>query len=145
MSSAKIKELLQRINFIESDIDIQKQILVSIPSNNKKDMEAVIKKIAGQKEQIRRLRLDIKNTDEAEYKRIIEIEQAAETFRKISQGKKFVFVNTLNESGTCSITLNDGTRMDCLVTAKEENGNWTVLTLDGETKQYPSGLVKQEI
>jgi len=32
--------------------------------------------------------------------------------------------------------------MDCLVTAKEENGNWTVLTLDGETREYPGGLIK---
>ena len=145
MSSAKIKELLQRINFIEADMDIQKQILVSIPTSNKKDMEAVIKKIADLKAKIDGLRLDIKNTDEAEYDRIMAIEQAADTFRQISRDKKFVLVNTLNESGTCFITLNDGTRFDCLVTAKEENGNWTVLTLDGETKQYPSGLVKQEI
>jgi len=142
MSSAKIKELLQRINFIEADMDIQKQILVSIPSNNKKDIETIIKKIADQKAKIDELRLDIKNTDEAEYNRIIAIEQAAETFRRISREKTFVLVNTLNESGTCFITLNDGTRMDCLVTAKEENGNWTVLTLDGETREYPGGLIK---
>ena len=142
MSSAKIKELLQRINFIEADMDIQKQILVSIPSNNKKDIETTIKKIADQKAKIDDLRLDIKNTDEAEYNRIIAIEQAAETFRRISREKTFVLVNTLNESGACFITLNDGTRMDCLVAAKEENGNWTVLTLDGETREYPGGLIK---
>jgi hypothetical protein len=40
--------------------------------------------------------------------------------------------------------LNDGTRLDCLVKAEEENGNWTVLTIEGETKEYPGGLVKQE-
>lgn len=142
MRSAKIKGLLQRINFIEADMDIQKQILSAIPSNNQKDMEVVIRKIAGQKEQIHSLRLEIKNTDEAEYNRIMTIEQGAETFRRISQDKKFVLVNTLNESGTCFITLNDGTRMDCLVTAKEENGNWTVLTLEGETREYPGGLIK---
>ena len=142
MSSAKIKELLQRINFIEADMDIQKQILVSIPSVNKKDIEATIKKIADQKAKIDELRLDIKNTDEAEYNRIIAIEQAAETFRRISRNKTFVLVNTLNESGACFITLNDGTRMDCLVAAKEENGTWTVLTLDGETREYPGGLIK---
>ncbi|MFA5903438.1 MAG: hypothetical protein WC836_05845 [Desulfobacula sp.] len=145
MSSANIKGLLQRINFIEADMDIQKQILVSIPSDNKKDIEAVIRIIADRKADIDILRLEIKNTDEAEYNRIIAIEEAAETFRRISRDKTFVFVNTLNESGVCFITLNDGTRLDCLVTAKEENGSWTVLTLDGETKQYPSGLVKQMI
>jgi len=142
MSSAKIKGLLQRINFIEADMDIQKQILVSIPSANKKDIEATIQKIADRKANIDALRLEIKNTDEEEYNRIITIEKAAETFRRISLDKKFVLVNTLNESGSCFITLNDGTRMDCLVTAKEENGNWTVLTLDGETREYPGGLIK---
>ncbi len=142
MTSTKIKELLQRINFIEADMDIQKQILVSIPSDHKKDMEAVIKKIADQKEQILNLRFEIKKTDEAEYNKIIAIEEAAGTFRRISQNKKFVQVNTLNESGTCFITLCDGTRMDCLVTAKEENGNWTVLTLDGETREFPGGLIQ---
>jgi len=145
MKDARIKGLLQRINFIEADMDIQKQILVAIPSHQQNDMEAVAKKIAALKQQIHDLRIEIKNTDETEYNRIISIEQAADTFRRISRDKKFVLVNTLNESGTCFITLNDGTRLDCLVTAKEENGNWTVLTLDGETKQYPSGLVKQEV
>jgi hypothetical protein len=28
------------------------------------------------------------------------------------------------------------------VAAREENGNWTVLTLDGETREYPGGFVK---
>ena len=142
MNSAKIKGLLQRINFIEADMDIQKQILVSIPSANKKDIEAVIQKIADRKADIDILRLEIKKTDEAEYNRIIAIEEAAETFRRISRDKTFVVVNTLNESGVCFITLNDGTRLDCLVTAKEENGNWTVLTLDGETREFPGGLIR---
>jgi hypothetical protein len=138
----KIKELLQRINFIEADMDIQKQILAAIPLQDQKDMEAVIRKIAALKQQIHGLRLDIKNTDEAEYNRIIAIEEAAETFRRISRDKQFVFVNTLNETGVCFITMIDGTRLDCLVAAKEENGNWTVLTLDGETKEYPGGLIR---
>lgn len=146
MQSAKIKdrikELLQRINFIEADMDIQKQILAAIPLKNQKDMEAVIRKIAALKQQIHGLRLDIKNTDEAEYNRIIAIEEAAETFRRISRDKRFVFVNTLNETGACFITMIDGTRLDCLVAAKEENGNWTVLTLDGETREYPGGWIR---
>ncbi len=144
MKSARVKELLQRINFIEIDMDIQKQILVSIPSANPKDMEAVIREIAGRKNQIHALRLEIKKTDEAEYNRIITIEGAAETFRQIAKDKTFVCVNTLNDSGACFITLTDDTRLDCLVTAKEENGNWTVLTLDGKTREYASGRVKEE-
>ncbi|MCP3872740.1 MAG: hypothetical protein GY699_06235 [Desulfobacteraceae bacterium] len=140
--SEKVKGLLQKINLIETDMDLHKQILVSIPSDNKAEIETVIKKIADQKKQIGDLRLEIKNTDEDEYNKIIAIEKAAQTFRQISKDKKFILVNTLNETGECYITFNDGTRIDCLVAAKEENGNWTVLTLEGETKEYPGGLVK---
>ncbi|MBU1342893.1 MAG: hypothetical protein KKE44_11660 [Proteobacteria bacterium] len=140
--SAKVKGLLQKINFIEADMDLHKQILVSIPSDKKTQMETIVKKIADQKKQIAELRLEIKKTDKDEYDKIIAIEKAAETFRQISRDKKYVLVNTLNETGVCYITFNDGTRLDCLVAAKEDNGNWTVLTVEGETKEYPGGFVK---
>jgi len=140
--SEKIKGLLQKINFIETDMEVHKQILVSIPSENKSEIKTIISKIAGQKHQINELRQQIKKIDEDEYNKIIAIEKAAQVFRQIAKNKKFVQVNTLNESGVCFITFNDGTRLDCLVTAKEENGNWTVLTFEGETKEYPSGIIK---
>jgi TolA-binding protein len=140
--SAKIKGLLQKINFIETDMELHKQILASIPSDNKKQITTTITKIADLKQQINELRQQIKQIDEDEYNRIIAIEKAAQTFRQLAKDKKFVQVNTLNESGVCFITFNDGTRLDCLVTAKEENGNWTVLTLEGETKEYPGGLIQ---
>lgn len=140
--SEKIKGLLQKINFIETDMEVHKQILVSIPSENKSEIKTIVSKIAGQKHQINELRQQIKKIDEDEYNKIIAIEKAAQIFRQIAKNKKFVQVNTLNESGVCFITFNDGTRLDCLVTAKEENGNWTVLTFEGETKEYPSGIIK---
>ncbi len=140
--SNQVKGLLQKINFIETDMDLHKQILVSIPSDNKAEIEKVIGTIADQKKEIENLRQEIKLIDENEYNRIIAIEQAAKNFKEISINKKYIQVNTLNETGECYITLNDGTRLDCLVAAKEENGNWTILTLDGETKEYPSGIVK---
>jgi len=140
--SAKVKELLQKINFIETDMELHKQILFSIPSDNKAEMEKVVDTIAGLKKQISDLREQIKETDEDEYNKIIAIEQAAVLFREISRDKKFAQVNTLNEDRECFITFNDGTRQDCLVAAKEENGNWTVLTIDGKTKEYPGSLIK---
>ena len=140
--SDRVKTLLQQINFIESDMEVQKQILVSIPSDNKGEMEKVINKLADQKRQINELRLRIKDADEDEYNKLIAIERAAEQFRKIAKTKKFAQVNTLNETGECYITLTDGTRIDCLVAAKEENGNWTIMTPDGETKEYPAGIIK---
>lgn len=141
MSISNVKSILQKINFIETDMDLHKQILVSIPSKETNEMEKVIKKIAGFKQQIEDLRMEIKKTDQDEYAKIIAIEQAAQKFSQISKDKKFIQVNTLNETGQCFITFNDGTRLDCLVAAKEENGNWTVLTLDGETKEYPGGFI----
>jgi len=140
--STKTKEILQKINFIEADMELHKQILFSIPSDNKKEMEEVIDKIADLKNQINNLRQEIKKTDKDEYDKIIAIERAAEIFRQISKDKKYTHVNTLNETGECFITFNDGTRLDCLVAAKEENGNWTVLTLEGETKEFPGGFIK---
>lgn len=142
MSSKEVKGLLQKINFIETDMDLHKQILASIPSKDRDQMEEVIKKIAEMKKQISDLRMEIKQVDEAEYNKIIAIEQATRAFQQIAADKKFVQVNTLNETGECFITLNDNSRIECLVAAKEENGNWTVLTLDGETKEYPGGFVK---
>ncbi len=140
--SSRTKEILQKINFIEADMELHKQILFSIPSDDKTQMEEIIEKISDLKKQINDLRQEIKKTDKDEYDKIIAIERAAETFRQISKDKKYVHVNTLNETGECFITFNDGTRLDCLVAAKEENGNWTVLTLEGETKEYPGGFVK---
>ncbi len=137
-----VKGLLQKINFIETDMEVHKQILFSIPSDDKAEIKKVLTTIADQKKQIKELREQIKNIDENEYNKIIAIEQAAEKFQQISREKKFVQVNTLNEQGLCFITLNDGTRLDCLVTAEEENGNWTILTIDGETREYPAGMLR---
>ncbi len=142
--SAKVKALLQKINFVETDMEMQKQILFSIPTDNKSEIEKLITKIADLKKQIADLRQEIKNTDKNEYDKIIAIENGTKKFQELSKDKKFVHVNTLNESGECFITLNDGTRMDCLVAAKEENGNFTILTIEGEAKEFPKGIVKQE-
>jgi hypothetical protein len=140
--SIDVKGVLQKINFVEADMELHKQILFSIPSENKVEMEKVVGKIADLKQQINDLREQIKEMDEAEYNKIIAIEQAADQFRQIAKDKKFVQVNTLNEDRQCFITFNDGTRLDCLVAAKEENGNWTVLTLGGETREYPGSLIQ---
>ncbi|MFH2057546.1 MAG: hypothetical protein ABIJ59_01440 [Pseudomonadota bacterium] len=140
--SLTAKGLLQKINFIEIDMDLHKQILVSIPSKDTDQIETVVQKIADQKKQIDELRMEIKKTDADEYNKIIAIEKATQAFQQIAVNKKFVLVSTLNETGECFITLNDDTRIDCLVAAQDDNGNWTIMTPDGETKEYPGGLIK---
>ncbi len=139
----RVKGLLQQINFIETDMEIQKQILFSIPEGNREEMEKVVGTIAAHKEQIKKLRARIKQVDPEEYNRITMLEQATERFRQLSENKKWVEVVTLNETGHCSVMLNDGSCIECLVKARDDKGNWTVLTLEGETKQYPGGLVRQ--
>ena len=137
-----VKGLLQKINFVEADMELHKQILFSIPAENKSEIEKVVNTIAAQKKQICDLRDQIKELDVDEYNKIIAIEQAAERFRQISKDKKFAQVKTLNEDSQCFITFSDGTRLDCLVAAKEENGNWTVLTIEGETKEILGSLIQ---
>ncbi len=142
--SAAVKQLLQKINCIEADINLHKQILFSLSPDDSSQMEEILQKIASYKNQIHELRQQIKNTDKDEYNRIIVLEKAVNDFLKIAEDKRYVRVTTLNETGICFVELNDGTRLDCLVTAEDDEGNWTVLTLDGETRQYPSGLVKHQ-
>lgn len=140
--SSKVKGILQKINFIQTDMDLHRDILFSIPSDQKEEMEKVMVAMAEMKAQIEDLRQKIKEIDEDEYNRIIAIEAATQKFRTLSEGRKFAQVNTLNETGECFITLTEGTRIDCLVAAQEDNGNWIVLTLDGETREYPGGVVQ---
>lgn len=143
MMKERVKGLLQKINFIETDMELQKQILFSIPADQKVEMEKTMDVIASQKQQILDLRAMIKEIDPEEYNRIIALEEGTQKFKQLSKDKKFDTVNTLNEQGQCFITLNDGTRVDCLVAAKDDTGNWTVLTLGGEALEYPGGLIQE--
>lgn len=76
-------------------------------------------------------------------KDFIAIEKGTEQFKTMAQNKRFDRVDTPDESGTCKLTLIDGTEMDCLVAAREETGDWMVLTLEGEIKQFSHLLVKR--
>lgn len=138
----RVRALLSKINYIETDMELQKQILRSIPSSQKEEMEAVVVKIAAMKQQVLDLRLEIQNTDQEEYNRIVAMEQAADQFRALAREKKFVQVRSTDDQGLCSVTLNDDTRVECLVAAQDEGGDWTLLTPEGEIKTYPGGLVK---
>lgn len=142
MSDTKVKALLQKIQYIETDMEMQKQIVFSIPSDQKDDIKRYLEQIAGLKQQIHDLRQEIKQIDPAAYDRLIAIENGTRQFQEISKQKKFVHVNSMNTDGQCSIMLNDGTTIECLVAAREADGNWTILTLTGDVKHYPAGLIK---
>lgn len=138
----RVETLLKKISFIETDMELHKQILVTIPSDQKEDLEQVMQTIADRKQEIQDLRREIKQLDPAAYDRIIAIEKGTENFKAMAQNKQFDRVDTPDESGTCKVTLIDGTDVDCLVAARDENGDWMVLTLEGEIKQLPHVLVK---
>lgn len=138
----RVETLLKKISLIETDMELHKQILVTIPSDKKDDMEQVVQTIAGKKQEIQDLRREIKQLDPAAYDRIIAIEKGTQTFKAMAQDKQFDRVDTPDDSGTCRLTLIDGTEMDCLVAAREENGDWMVLTLEGEIKHLSHVLVK---
>ena len=138
----RVENLLKKISFIETDMALHKQILVTIPSDRKNDLEQVIQTIADLKQEIQGLRREIRQLDPVAYDRILAIEKGTETFKAMAQNKQFDRVDTPDETGICRISLIDGTDVDCLVAAREENGDWMILTLEGQIKQFPRVLVK---
>ncbi len=131
-----VQNILKKITFIETDLELQKQILFSIPTEQTDDMETQVKKIAGLKDEINGLREQIKTIAPDEYAKIIAFEKAADQFKEISKNKKFTAVTTLSQEDECTLTLTDDTTIACIVKAQDENGHWTVFTLDGDVLQY---------
>ena len=133
-----VQHLLKKINYIEAEVEIQKQILFSIPADNTNDIEEVITKIANAKGQIDNLRKEIETISPQEYQKILKIEEASEAFKKIAAEKKFTTVESMSTGEKCSILLKDGKEIPCLIKATDEAGNWTVITLDGEIRHFNS-------
>ena len=134
--SQQITEILKKITYIEADLEIQKQILFSIPSANRVEMEQVIELIAEKKEMINDLRDQIKSSDPVEFERILKFENAAAEFKKIGAKKQFSEIVTLNGSEPCTLSLRNGKIVDCIVKAQEkQTGDWIVMTIDGEILQ----------
>ncbi len=140
---AHVENILQKISLIEMDMELHKQILFSIPSDQKDEMEKVMQTIARQKQQVQDLRQTIKQVDQSAYDQMLAIEKGTQDFKAMAAGKQFSRVDTPDDTGRCSITLNDGTCLDCLVAAREENGSWMILTRDGNIRQFPRGLVNK--
>ncbi len=134
--SKNTQNILKKINYIEADMEIQKQILFSIPSDNKDEMEKSLNIIAKKKEQIHELREKIKKINPEEFDRITRFEEAAMQFKQLAAEKNFKEIVALSESQECSITLKDGSKISCLVKARDESGEWTVLTFDGDIRHY---------
>ncbi|MBF0203927.1 MAG: hypothetical protein HQK67_06335 [Desulfamplus sp.] len=130
--SQKVQDILKKITYIEADLEIQKQILFSIPSTNKDEMEQIVRVIAEKKEMVNGLRNRIKEIDPVEFDKIVRFENASAQFRKIAAEKKFSQIFSVNDSNPCNLVLKNGKIIDCLVKAQDQTGEWTILTFDGE-------------
>ncbi|MCP3921220.1 MAG: hypothetical protein GY714_01410 [Desulfobacterales bacterium] len=138
----KVQGLMQKINYTEQDMELQKQILVTIPSKEKDNIKEVIQNIADLKEKINALKLEIKEIDPDEFNGMMAMEKASDRFKEIAKDKKFEFVKTFGNDGDLAIEMADDKIQNCLVVAKEENGNWVVLTMEGEVLELPNESIK---
>jgi len=137
MSPESTAELLRRISFIEADIEIHRQILVAIPSGQVAEMEKTITTIAEKKAAIAALREEIRCTDPDTHEKIVALEQVSAELRRRAATGVFVEVISGHQGGDDALlTLADGSSYPCLVKARDAQGNWTVITPDGQLKQF---------
>lgn len=141
MTSVTTQDLLRKINYIEADIEIQKQILFSIPSDQKEEMEKTIEIIAEKKNEIASLRQQIQEIDPEEHHRIVVFENAIAEFKKLAAENSFQHIASRSVNEECALLLNSATSIECLIKACDEEGNWTVITPEGEVQHY----IKSEV
>jgi hypothetical protein len=144
MTKTNIQDLLKKINYIEADIEIQKQILFSIPSDQEPEMEKTITGIAAKKEEIETLRQQIKQLDPLEYERILIFENAVSEFKKLAAEKKFQSIVSRNINEECVLALKNGDEVECLLKGCDPDGNWTIITFDGKIEQFPEADVAEK-
>ncbi len=131
-----VQDILKKISYIETDIEIQKQILFSIPSKEKPEMEKVLKIIAGLKNQVETLRLKIKEIDPDAHSNILMFENAVAEFKRLAKDKEYKSITTWQPDTPCSLTLQSGETIECLIKAADGYGNFTVITFDGNTREF---------
>jgi biotin-(acetyl-CoA carboxylase) ligase len=140
----KVQDILKRINFIEADIEIQKQILFSIPANDKPEMERIATKIAAQKQEISTLRREIEEIAPDEHQKIVLFENAVNTFRQIAEKRKMKYVQVKQIGEDCTLTLTEGIQTSCLVKACDEDGRWIIITMEGEMREFSPAEVGEK-
>ena len=144
MTHHKTEALLKKINYIEADVEIQKQILFSIPSAQKSDIEKTISLIAARKREIEILRQELKELDPTEYDRILKFEDAVAEFKKIAVNTPFQSIINRNVFEKCALALQDGNEVECLIKACDTDGNWTLITMSGEVRQFTAVEVAEK-
>jgi hypothetical protein len=141
MSTHKTEELLKKINYIEADLEIQRQILVSIPSAEKEQIETCIKGIARRQAEIKELRTEIQRIDPDQYQQIIRFEKAVEEFKALAQTRQFNKISGRSTGEQCQLSLKNGQQIECLVAACDENGDWAVIDELGQLREISQAEV----
>lgn len=136
MGKPQVQDLLKRINYLEAEIEMQKQILFSRPSQNKKEIEEALTIVANKKSEIEGLREQIRQLDAQEYDQILLFERAVEEFRKIAGKREFQSIVGRNVGEECVLELRSGESIECLIKACDKHSNWTVITMTGEIRDY---------
>lgn len=134
--SEKVEQVLQKIHFIERDIELHKNILMSIPQEQGGEMERVISEIARMKERVAELKRSIAEIDPTVYSQVVELEKGVKKFQELASSRHFLQVYTLDQLGECVINLVDGAQVECLVKAVDGHGCWVGLTHAGEVVEY---------
>ena len=134
--SEKVEQVLQKIHFIERDIELHKNILVAIPQDQQGEIEKTIREIVRMNERVAELKRSIAELDPVVHAHILKLEEGTRKFQELGMTKNFQQFVTLNQSNECRLDLVDGTRVECLVKALDDRGGWTGLTHDGEVVEY---------
>ncbi len=137
----KLTEVMQRITFLEKDLELQKHILRATPTGEEEKNRDVVVTIADIKEKLEGCRQEIKALDPEEYNRMIRFEDAAAAFKESAKGREFVTVVDLNTHAECSLQTVEGTSIPCLVKAQDSHGEWLVMTVDGDVMTFSSEQV----
>ncbi|HKJ63825.1 MAG TPA: hypothetical protein VJ969_00365 [Desulfopila sp.] len=136
-------DILKKLSYIETEMEVQKQILHSIPSEQTAEIERTLHKIAKAKNDIAALRKEFEEKSPEEYRKLMNIENGVNAFNSLIQKKQFSRIENLATAPDCSLTEKSGSRHRCLVKAVDASGNWTIVTLDGELLTFNKSDVEE--
>ena len=137
----KLTEVMQRITFLEKDLELQKHILRATPTGDEAQSREVLATIADIKKKLEGCRQEINSLDPEEYKRMLRFEEAAADFKVCATGREFVTVVDLNTHPECRIETSEGHFVDCLVKAQDTKGEWLVMTVEGKVMTFSADEV----
>lgn len=141
---SKTQDLLKKINYIEADVEIQKKILFSLPADQPSEMEKIVRIIAGKRQEIDALRQQIRESDPEEFARILIFEKAVAEFKQLAATRQFSSITGRNINEPCLLALVNGDDVECLLKACDADGNWTIITLEGQIRHYPQSAVAEK-